>query len=138
MILNDRYEIPLDKIKLIHHGVPDVPFTDCESFKQRFGLGGRPTILTFGLLSPSKSIEIMLEALAKVVPAHPNLAYIVLGVTHPGVKRESGESYRLSLERRAVQLGIQKNVLFHNRYVTNEDLREYLTGGGHLCDTLSG
>ena len=125
-ILRDVYDVQEGKIRLIHHGVPDVPLGDTEPFKTRFNLSGRPTILTFGLLSPGKSIEVVLDALAKVVPDHPDLAYVVLGVTHPGVKRESGESYRISLERRAVELGIEKNVAFHNRYVSLEDLREYL------------
>lgn len=125
-ILADVYDVPEDKVRLIPHGVPDVPFGDTEPFKARFKLSGRPTILTFGLLSPGKSIEVVLDALAKVVPDFPDLAYIVLGVTHPGVKREAGESYRISLERRAVELGIEKNVAFHNRYVSIEDLREYL------------
>ncbi|MCH9003396.1 MAG: glycosyltransferase family 4 protein [Planctomycetes bacterium] len=126
MILNEIYGVPMERIRLIHHGVPDVPFGETEPFKERFGLEGRPVILTFGLLSPSKGIETMLDALADIIPDFPNVAYIVLGVTHPGVKRESGELYRLSLERRAVELGIQENVLFHNRYVSNDDLREYL------------
>ena len=126
IILNDVYEVPKDRIRLIHHGVPDVPFTDTEPFKARFGLEGRPVILTFGLLGPSKSIETMLDALAQIVPDFPDVAYIVLGVTHPGVIRDSGELYRLSLERRAVELGIQRNVQFHKRFVSNDDLREYL------------
>ncbi len=126
LILNQIYGIPDEKIRLIHHGVPDVPLGNTEPFKERFGLSGRPVILTFGLLSPGKSIEVMLDALAKVVPDCPNVAYIVLGVTHPGIRRESGEQYRLSLETRAIQLGIQKNVLFHNRYVTDDDLKDYL------------
>ncbi|MCH7592263.1 MAG: glycosyltransferase family 4 protein, partial [Planctomycetes bacterium] len=126
MILNETYGVPLKKVKLIPHGVPDVPFGDTEPFKERFGLAGRPMILTFGLLGPGKGIETVLEALADVVSDHPDVAYVVLGVTHPSVKRESGELYRISLELRAVELGIQKNVLFHNRYVSNDDLREYL------------
>jgi len=126
VILNEVYDVPEDHIRLIHHGVPDVPFTDTEPFKERFGLEGRPVILTFGLLGPSKSIETMLNALAMIVPDFPDVAYIVLGVTHPGVIRDSGELYRLSLERLAVDLGIQRNVLFHKRFVSNEDLREYL------------
>ena len=126
LLLNEVYGVPLDRIRLIPHGVPDVPFGDTEPYKERFGLSGRPMILTFGLLGPGKGIETMLEALAKVVPDHPDVAYVVLGVTHPGIVRESGELYRISLERQAVELGIQENVLFHNRYVSKGDLREYL------------
>lgn len=126
VILNESYGVPLERIKLVPHGVPDLPFGSTEPFKERFGLTGRPMILTFGLLGPGKSIEVTLDALAKVVVDHPNVAYVVLGVTHPAIRRESGEHYRLSLERRAVELGIQSNVLFHNRYVSNEDLGVYL------------
>ncbi|MHC5111762.1 MAG: glycosyltransferase family 4 protein [Planctomycetota bacterium] len=125
-ILNEIYGVPLDKIKLIHHGVPDLPLGNTEPFKERFEVAGRPVILTFGLLSPGKTIEVMLDALARIVPKHPKVAYIVLGVTHPGVRRESGEQYRLGLQSQAVQLGIQRNVFFHNHYVSNDDLGEYL------------
>ena len=125
-ILHERYAVPLDRITLIHHGVPDVPFGDTEPHKERLGLSGRPTILTFGLLNPLKSIETTLRALAKVVPEHPDVAYIVLGVTHPAVRRESGEAYRASLHDLAVELGIKDNVHFHNRYVSMGDLCEYL------------
>lgn len=125
-MIADVYGVPVDKTHLVHHGVPDVPFGDTAPFKSRFEVAGRPMILTFGLLNQNKGIEIMLDALAKVAPDHPDVAYIVLGATHPGVKRESGESYRLSLEQRAVALGIQDNVIFHNRYVSLEDLCEYL------------
>ncbi len=126
LILNGVYGVPLGRTRLIPHGVPDISFGDTEPYKERFGLSGRPMILTFGLLGPGKGIEMMLDALAKTVPDHPDVAYVILGVTHPGVVRESGELYRISLERRAVELGIQTNVLFHNRYVSVEDLREYL------------
>lgn len=125
-ILNDCYGIPKERIRLIHHGVPDVAFGSTETSKERFGLAGKPTILTFGLLSPNKGIEVMLDALAKIVPDHPEVVFTVLGATHPQVKRDSGESYRLSLESRALERGIQKNVIFHNRYVSEEDLCEYL------------
>lgn len=125
-LLDKRYGLPAGKIRLIHHGVPDLPFGDTEPFKERFGLSGRPIILTFGLLGPGKSIETVLDALARVVPDNPNVAYVVLGVTHPAIKRESGESYRLSLERRVVELGIQENVIFRNRFVSFRDLCAYL------------
>lgn len=126
VILADCYGVPNDRIRLIHHGVPDVPYGNKEALKERFGTAGKPTILTFGLLGPSKGIEIMLDALAQVVPDNPEVVFTVLGATHPHVKRDSGESYRLSLESRALALGIQKNVIFHNRYVSEEDLCEYL------------
>lgn len=125
-LLTDCYGVRNDRIRLIHHGVPDVPFGNKENFKKRFGTTGNSTILTFGLLGPSKGIEVMLDALAHVVPDNPNVVFTILGATHPHVKRDSGESYRLSLESRALDLGIQKNVIFHNRYVSEEDLCEYL------------
>jgi len=125
-ILHDVFDIPEKKVCRIHHGVPDVPFGDTAPFKRRFELSGRPTILTFGLLGPSKGIETMLDALPPVVREHPGVAYIVLGATHPTIQRESGESYRFTLEKQTVELGIQNNVLFHNRYVSLEDLCDYL------------
>lgn len=126
MLLMEVYGVPKERIRIIPHGGPDVPFGDTEPFKKRFGVSNRPMILTFGLLGPGKSLETVIEALATVVPDHPDLAYIILGVTHPGVRREHGELYRLSLERRVVELGIQNNVLFHNHYVSDDDLCEYL------------
>ncbi|MFQ5489509.1 MAG: glycosyltransferase [Phycisphaerae bacterium] len=125
-LLTETYEAPSERIHVIHHGVREMPFNDTEPFKKRFGLDGRPTILTFGLLSPNKGIETMLEALARVVRRHPNVAYIILGMTHPGIHRESGEQYRFGLERKALELGIQKNVVFHNRFVSDQDLGDYL------------
>lgn len=125
-MLAEVFGISGDHVVMIHHGVPDVPFGPTEPFKKRFEVAGRPTILTFGLINPNKGIEMMLNALARVVPDHPDVAYIVLGATHPAVKRESGESYRLGLEKLALTLGIQRNVMFHNRYVSLEDLCEYL------------
>ncbi|MFQ5502897.1 MAG: glycosyltransferase [Phycisphaerae bacterium] len=125
-ILTEVYDVDAGAIRVVPHGVPDVPFGESECHKARFNISGRPTILTFGLLGPSKTIEVALDALARVVPDFPELVYIVLGATHPGVKRESGERYRLSLESRAAKLGIEKNVTFHNRYVSIDDLRAYL------------
>lgn len=125
-LLVEVFHVPAAKIHHIHHGVPDVPFGDTAPFKPRFEVAGRPTILTFGLLGPNKGVETVLDALPRVVREHPNVAYIVLGATHPTVKRESGESYRLSLEKRVVSLGVEDNVIFHNLYVSLQDLCEYL------------
>ncbi len=125
-LLQEVYGIEADKIRLIHHGTPDVEFHDPNKFKERFMVKGRPVILTFGLLGPGKGIETMLDAIAMVVPKHPNVAYMILGATHPSVKRELGESYRLSLERRTVDLGIARNIFFHNHYVALPILVDFL------------
>jgi glycosyltransferase involved in cell wall biosynthesis len=125
-ILTDCYDVPQERIRVIHHGVPDLPFGNREALKERFGTADKPAILTFGLLSPNKGVEVILDALAQIVPDHPDAVFTILGATHPHVKRDSGESYRLSLEHRALEHGIQKNVIFHNRYVAEEDLCEYL------------
>ena len=125
-LLEDRYGVDAEKIRMIHHGTPDIEFHDPNEFKERFMVKNRPVLLTFGLLGPGKGIETMLDALAIVARRHPNVAYMILGATHPAVRRESGESYRLGLERRAVDLGIANNVFFHNHYVTLPVLVDFL------------
>ena len=125
-ILHEVYRYPEEKVALIPHGIPDVPFTDPSFYKDHFGVAGRPVMLTFGLLSPNKGIEHVIQALPAIVAAHPQLIYIVLGATHPNLLREGGENYRLQLERLARSLGVEKNVLFVNRYVSNAELSEYI------------
>lgn len=125
-ILQEVYNIPEEKIRFIHHGVPDVSFVDPNFYKDRFNVEGRFVILTFGLLNPNKGIETVIDALPKVVEKHPNVAYIVLGATHPEVKKQHGESYRLSLQRKVEELGLEKYVFFHNRFVTFEELCEFI------------
>ncbi len=105
-ILHEVYGVPEEKIVHIHHGIPDVPFWDPNYFKDQYGVEGRKVLMTFGLLSPGKGIETMIEALPAIVARHPETVYIVLGATHPHVIKEQGESYRLSLQRRARELGI--------------------------------
>ena len=118
--------MPERKIAFIHHGIPDVPFVDPNYYKDQYGVEGRQVILTFGLLSPGKGIETMIDALPAIVANHPETVYIVLGATHPHVKREQGESYRLSLQRRALELGVGDHVIFHNRFVDLKELCEFL------------
>jgi glycosyltransferase involved in cell wall biosynthesis len=124
--LQEVYDAPEEKIRLVHHGVPEVPLVEPDSYKAQFDMEGRELILTFGLLSPGKGIEYALRALPPVVERYPNLCYIVLGATHPNILREQGESYRLELQRLARDLGLQRNVLFTDRFVTREELCEYL------------
>ena len=125
-MLRSFYGVEEGKIALVPHGIPDVAFTDTSFYKDQFEVAGRPVMLTFGLLSPNKGIEYVIRALPEIVRAHPRLVYIVLGATHPNLVREEGESYRLQLERLARSLGVEKNVLFVNRYVSNEELCEYI------------
>jgi glycosyltransferase involved in cell wall biosynthesis len=125
-ILHDLYNFSDDKIIYIPHGIPDIPFIDPNYYKDQFGVEGRRVILTFGLLSPGKGIEYMINALPEVVARYPETVYIVLGATHPHIKREFGEEYRHSLQRRARTLKVGDHVIFHNRFVSLKELSEFL------------
>src|ERR1035441_5400871 len=125
-MLQEIYHAPPAKIDLIPHGIPDIPFVDPNYYKDQFGVAGRVVLLTFGLLSPNKGIEHVLNALPQILAEFPNVVYIVLGATHPNLLREQGESYRLSLERLARDLGIRKNVIFYNRFVELRELLEFI------------
>jgi len=125
-ILREVYGMPEQQITLIHHGTPDMPFVEPDAYKAAFGLAGRPVILTFGLLSPNKGIASLLEALPAVVERVPDLAYIVLGATHPEVRRRHGEAYREGLEQMVRDLGLTNNVIFHDRFVELDELLQFL------------
>jgi glycosyltransferase involved in cell wall biosynthesis len=125
-LLQEVYRIPEKKIRFIPHGIPDVPFVDPNYYKDKFQVEGRTVLLTFGLLNPNKGIETVLEALPQVVERHPDLVYIVLGATHPEVKRRSGEQYRIGLERQVRGLGLSEHVIFHNRFVGLDELCEFI------------
>ena len=125
-MLQEVYGIPGEKIDLIPHGILDMPFVDSNFYKDQFGVEGKHVLLTFGLLSPNKGIENVLRALPEVVKKFPNLVYIILGATHPNLVREHGEAYRLTLERLAKDLGIKRHVSFYNRFVDQEELKEFL------------
>jgi glycosyltransferase involved in cell wall biosynthesis len=124
--LKDEYKAPASKIDLIPHGIPDTPFADSSFYKDLFGVEGKRVLLTFGLLSPNKGIENVLNALPEIVAKHPDVVYIVLGATHPNLLREHGESYRLGLELLAEKNGVQKNVIFYNRFVDLPELKEFI------------
>jgi glycosyltransferase involved in cell wall biosynthesis len=120
------YHAPENKVDLIPHGIPDMPFADPNYFKDEFGVAGKQVLLTFGLLSPNKGIEFALRALPDIIREFPNIVYIVLGQTHPNLLRDEGEAYRLSLERLAKSLGVQKHVVFFNRFVELEELMRFI------------
>ena len=125
-MLLDIYQAPAAKIDLIPHGIPDMPFVDPNFYKDQFGVEGKMVLLTFGLLSPNKGIENVLNALPEILAEFPDVVYIVLGATHPNLLREQGEAYRLSLERLAKKNKVQKNVIFYNRFVELEELKEFI------------
>jgi len=125
-MLQSIYHAPPAKIDLIPHGIPDVAFVDPAYFKDQFGVEGRMVLLTFGLLSPNKGIEYVLNALPDILKEFPEVVYIVLGATHPNELREHGESYRLSLEILAKKNKVDKNVIFYNQFVDLENLKEFI------------
>jgi len=125
-MLRETYDAPPEKIDLIAHGIPDVGFVDPTYFKDQFGVEGRVVLLTFGLLSPNKGIEYVLNALPQILEEFPEVVYIVLGATHPNELREHGEAYRVSLEMLAKKNKIEKNVIFYNDFVELENLKEFI------------
>lgn len=125
-MLRTVYNVPDGKIDLIVHGIPDRPFADPNVRKDQFGVDGRHVGLTFGLLSPNKGIEHVLQALPDVIREVPDFVYLILGATHPSLVRTEGERYRISLERMAKELGIQKHVIFYNRFVELDELTEFI------------
>ena len=125
-LLREVYEVTADKIDIIPHGIPDVPFTDPNFYKDQFDVEGKFVLLTFGLLSPGKGIEHVIEALPEILKQHPNVVYMVLGATHPNVVAHEGEAYRSRLEQLAQERGVGEQVLFHNKYVSLDELKEYI------------
>ena len=125
-MLETIYGVSPAKIDLIPHGVPNVQFIDPSFHKDQFGVEGKTVLLTFGLLSPNKGIEYVIEALPAILERHPNTVYIVLGATHPNLIAHEGECYRLKLERLAEDRGVSGSVIFYNRFVTIEELTDFI------------
>lgn len=124
--LIDTYTVNPEQIDLIAHGIPRAPDTPQSVLKEQFKILGRPVALTFGLLSPGKGIEFVLRAIPEIVKRFPDFIYLILGATHPALLREQGERYRISLERIAIELGVTKHVSFYNRFVSLEELTEFI------------
>ena len=125
-LLREIHGMDNERIDVIPHGIPDMPHTDSGIHKEALGLQGREVLLTFGLLSPNKGIETVIEALPRIVATNPRTTYVVLGATHPHVLHRDGEEYRQALMQMAIDLGVRENVLFHNRYVELPELLAFI------------
>ena len=121
---------PTQKIDVIPHGVPDIAFAEPEGAKACLGFAGRSVILTFGLLSPNKGIEYVIDAMPAVLRSRPDAVYVVLGATHPNLVREKGEAYRESLVSRARDLGVHDHVVFLDQFVDQTTLLGFIS----MCD----
>ena len=128
--LRTAHDVPAAKITVIPHGIPEFPYVEPQHAKTKFGFTGKAVILTFGLLSPSKGIETVIDALPEIVKSCPNATYVVLGATHPNLVRDQGEAYRESLIRRAHDLGVADHVVFLNQFVDQATLLDYIS----MCD----
>lgn len=125
-ILEESWQVPGEKIQVVPHGIPDMPFVDPNFYKDQYGVEGKHVLLTFGLLGPGKGIENVIQALPAIAREVPNLVYIVLGATHPNLVRAEGESYRRRLERMAEDLGVKRHITFYNRFVDLDELKQFI------------
>lgn len=123
-LLTTVYDVPLSKITIIPHGIPDTApaSLDREALRRDLGWMGRKVMLTTGLLSPNKGLQHVIAALPRIVAAHPDLLYIVAGATHPNLVRNEGESCRQGLMDLAESLGVSDHVRFINRFSPRDEL----------------
>ena len=129
-LLRTVYRAPAEKIEVIPHGIPDFPFVEPDRAKAKFGFSGRAVILTFGLLSPNKGIEVMIDAMPSILKSRPDAVYVVLGATHPNLVRNQGEAYRESLVARVRELGVEDHVVFLDQFVDQATLLDFIS----MCD----
>lgn len=125
-ILEKIYGIPASKIEVIHHGVPHRILDSRENLKEKHGLSGRSVVSTFGLIGPGKGLEYGIEAISRVAKTHKDVIYLILGQTHPSIKKESGESYREMLIKLVDRLGAAEHVRFVDKYLTKDEIINYL------------
>jgi glycosyltransferase involved in cell wall biosynthesis len=128
--LHTSHGVPAQHIDVIAHGIPDFPFLESPGAKQKLGFDGRTVILTFGLLSPSKGIETVINAMPEIIRSCPTALYVVLGATHPNLLRDQGETYRESLTARVKALRVDNHVLFLNEFVDQSTLLDFIS----MCD----
>jgi glycosyltransferase involved in cell wall biosynthesis len=129
-LLRSVHDLAPHMVEVIPHGIPDFPFLESHHAKTKFGYDGKTIILTFGLLSPSKGIETVIDAMPGIIESCPNAVYVILGATHPKLVRHQGEAYRESLTARVRELGIEDHVVFFNQFVDQSTLLDFIS----MCD----
>ncbi|MCX6748035.1 MAG: glycosyltransferase [Candidatus Pacearchaeota archaeon] len=136
-ILHNDYGIDRSKIHLVHHGIPTVPFRSNARYKKKLRLENKKVISTFGLLSPGKGVEYMIRALPKLIKKYPDILYLVIGETHPKVRKQKGESYRNSLLEEVEKLGLKNHVKFYASYLSLKEIIKYLLASDiYVCTNL--
>jgi glycosyltransferase involved in cell wall biosynthesis len=144
-VLRDVFGVSREKIDLIPHGIPDLPFVEPDIYKNLLSIGGKAVLLTFGLLSPNKGFESVIQALPHILSRHPNVVYLIAGATHPHIKAREGDRYRDQLQALAKELGVERQVIFHNRFVSPQEMAVlvgsadiYITPYCHEAQAVSG
>jgi glycosyltransferase involved in cell wall biosynthesis len=144
-ILQNVFGVPGEKIDLIPHGIPDLPFMEPDIYKKLFSCQGKRVLLTFGLLSPNKGFESVIRAMPHILSNHSNVVYMIAGATHPHIRAREGNRYRLELQVLAKNLGVERQVLFVNRFVTHDEMASlvgaadiYITPYCHEAQAVSG
>ena len=144
-VLQEVFKVPARKIDLIPHGIPDLPFERPDVYKEVFSCQGKSVLLTFGLLSPNKGFESVIRAMPSILASHGNAVYMIAGATHPHVRAREGDRYRLELQALAKKLGVERQVLFVNRFVSSEEMASlvgsadiYITPYCHEAQAVSG
>ena len=144
-VLHDVFGVPAEKIDLVPHGIPDFPFVQPEIYKGALDLAGKSVLLTFGLLSPNKGFESVIRALPRILARHKDVAYVIAGATHPHVRAREGDRYRDQLQAMAKELGVEREVIFHNRFFSPQEMASlvgsadiYITPYCHAAQAVSG
>jgi glycosyltransferase involved in cell wall biosynthesis len=144
-VLRDVFGVPGEKIDLVPHGIPDLPFVQPEVYKEALAVVGKPVLLTFGLLSPNKGFETVIRALPRILASHRDVVYVIAGATHPHVRAREGDRYRDQLQALAGELGVEREVVFHNRFFSPQEMASlvgsadiYITPYCHVAQAVSG
>jgi glycosyltransferase involved in cell wall biosynthesis len=144
-VLQDVFGVSAAKIDLIPHGIPDLPFVEPAVYKDALAIADKLVLLTFGLLSPNKGFENVIQALPRILARHRNAVYVIAGATHPHVRAREGDRYRDQLQAMARGLGVEREVIFCNRFVSPLEMASlvgsadiYITPYCHVAQAVSG